>query len=296
MLSMGGKEILIKVVAQVVPTHTMGCFLLPKSLCEDLEGMMRNLWWGQQNQETKMAWVGWKKMCKSKRQGGMGFRNLQAFNLAMLAKQGWCLLSNPTSLVARIYKAKYYPYGDVLGVKLGSNPSYARRSIFSSLEVIRRGSRWRVGNGKLIHIWEDKWLPTPTTYRVCSPPRLFNDFPMVSSLIDEDTRCWKTDIVRSLFLPFEAQTILNIPLSFNLPEDTIGWIGNNRGVFSIKSVYYVALALVDPSVEVKSSNGDYRTPPPPLEGDVAIETTCKNQSFRLEGLYEWTAYSTKLGK
>ena len=37
-------------------------------------------------------------------------------------------------------------------------------------------------------------------------------------------------------------------------------------------------------------------PPPPLEGDVAIETTCKNQSFRLEGLYEWTAYSTKLGK
>ena len=60
-------------------------------------------------------------MCKAKRQGGMGFRNLQAFNLAMLAKQGWRLLSNPTSLVARIYKAKYYSYGDVLGAKLGSN-------------------------------------------------------------------------------------------------------------------------------------------------------------------------------
>ena len=37
-------------------------------------------------------------------------------------------------------------------------------------------------------------------------------------------------------------------------------------------------------------------PSPPLEVDVAIETTCKNQSFCLEGLYEWTAYSTKLGK
>ena len=83
---------------------------------------------------------------------------------------------------------------------------------------------------------------------------------MVSSLIDEDTRRWKIDIVRSLFLSFEAQTILNIPLSFNLPEDTIGWIGNNRGVFSIKSAYYVALALMDPSVEAESSNGEYRTP------------------------------------
>ena len=84
---------------------------------------------------------------------------------------------------------------------------------------------------------------------------------MVSSLIDKDTRRWKADIVRSLFLPFEAQTILNIPLSFNLPEDTIGWIENKRGVFSVKSAYYVALALVDPSVKAESSNGDYRTPP-----------------------------------
>ena len=58
----------------------------------------------------------------------MGFRNLQAFNLAMLAKQGWRLLMNPNSLVARVYKAKYYPHGDVLNASLGSRPSYAWRS------------------------------------------------------------------------------------------------------------------------------------------------------------------------
>ena len=116
-----------------------------------------------------MAWVGWKKMCKSKIQSGMGFRNLQAFNLAMLAKQAWRQLTNPSSLVAQIYRAKYYPSCDVMGAKLGSSPSYAWRSIYNSLEVIRRGTRWRVGNGKLIHIWEDKWLPIPTTHKVCSP-------------------------------------------------------------------------------------------------------------------------------
>ena len=140
----------------------------------------------------------------------------------MLTKQGWRLISNPKSLVAQIYRARYYPHGDVFHSKLGSSPSFTWRSIYNRLEVVKRGIRWRVGNGKRILIWEDKWLPTPTTYKVMSPPpplKSFNDYPRVSALIDRDTKMWKGDVVRSLFLPFEARTILNIPLCHSLPED-----------------------------------------------------------------------------
>ena len=42
LLSIGEKKILIKVVVQAVSTYIMGCFLLPKGLCEEIEGMMRN--------------------------------------------------------------------------------------------------------------------------------------------------------------------------------------------------------------------------------------------------------------
>ena len=167
---MGGREILINPVAQAIPTYTMSCFQIPKSLCDEIEDMMRKFWWGQRGQESKIAWVSQKKMCMSKLNGGMSFRNLQAFNLAMLAKQGWGLILNPNSLVAQIYKIRYYLHGDIFRAKLGSSPSYTWRSIFNGLEVVKRGTRWRVGNVNRIHIWEDKWLPTPTTYKVISPP------------------------------------------------------------------------------------------------------------------------------
>ena len=41
LLSQGGREILIKAVLQAMPTFTMGCFKIPKSLCKDIEALIR---------------------------------------------------------------------------------------------------------------------------------------------------------------------------------------------------------------------------------------------------------------
>lgn len=63
---------------------------------------------------------------------GLGFGDLVSFNKALLAKQIWRLLQNPTSLAARIIRAKYYPSKTVLEAKLGNRPSFALRSINGS--------------------------------------------------------------------------------------------------------------------------------------------------------------------
>ena len=81
---------------------------------------------------------------------------------------------------------------------------------------------------------------------------------MVSALIDYDTKRWRANLVKSIFLPFEAKTILNIPISYNLLEDKIIWAGNMKGVFTVKSAYYVALNMVDSSEEGESFCGDPR--------------------------------------
>ena len=112
----------------------------------------------------------------------------------------------------------------------------------------------------MIHIWDDKWLPTPSTYKVVSPPKDFGDFPMVSALIDTDTKRWKRDRLENIFLPFEVETILNIPISFHLPDDSIIWVGNKKGSFSIKNAYYVARRILEKEDHGESSLGDVCAP------------------------------------
>jgi hypothetical protein len=142
-LSKAGREILIKAVAQAIPTYSMSCFLLPKTWCSDLNGMMAKYWWGQQDTARKIHWVKWESMCTDKSVGGLGFKKLHLFNRVLLAKQGWRLLQAPHSLFGQLFKAKYFPSCSFLEASLGSNPSYLWRSILAGWEVLKKGVDWQ---------------------------------------------------------------------------------------------------------------------------------------------------------
>ena len=62
-------------------------------------------------------------MSQPKGMGGLGFKDFELFNLAMLARQAWTLLQQPETLSARLLKSIYYPDSSVLHANLGAQPS-----------------------------------------------------------------------------------------------------------------------------------------------------------------------------
>ncbi|XP_024041979.1 uncharacterized protein LOC112099106 [Citrus clementina] len=166
--SSGGKEVLIKAVAQAVPAYAMSVFKFPIELCDDIQMAMAKFWWRSKEDKRGIHWARWEKMSQAKSRGGLGFREMSSFNQALMAKQRWRLLQYPHLLVTKVLKARYFQKSDFLRAQAGSNPSYIWRSILWGTHVLQKGIRWRIGNGEQIHICRDNWIPRPETFRPLS--------------------------------------------------------------------------------------------------------------------------------
>jgi hypothetical protein len=111
-LSRAGKDIFLKSVVQAIATHIMSCFEVSVSTCDRMRRAIADFWWGVEGGRKKMHWRSWDWLSAPKSMGGLGFRDLVLFNQAMLGRQGWRLLTEPSSLCARVLKGRYFPNGD----------------------------------------------------------------------------------------------------------------------------------------------------------------------------------------
>ena len=124
---------------------------------------------------------------------------MQAFNLALLAKQGWRTISNPTSLVAQVLKAKYFPNSTFWKASRHTNSSVIWKSIWDALGVLELGTGWQIGNGCSISVWNDQWIPRPVTFKPISPClNVDHESFMVSDLLTP-AGSWNIDLVNFIF-------------------------------------------------------------------------------------------------
>lgn len=102
---------------------------------------IRKFWWGSEKDEHKgMMWKSWKYLCHPKKQGGIGFRDLHAFNLALVAKQAWRVITKPKSLLSRVLKAKYFLRTDPMKLPAKPGISYMWCSLLQGIRLVKTRS------------------------------------------------------------------------------------------------------------------------------------------------------------
>ncbi|XP_071924161.1 uncharacterized mitochondrial protein AtMg00310-like [Coffea arabica] len=166
LLSQAGKEVLLKSVIMALPIYVMSCCMLPKDLCRKISSEMAKFWWGQREKEHRIHLLSWGRLADGKAERGLGFRELHEFNLVLLAKQLWRILTRPNLLMSKVTRARYFKGTSIWAMKSQSTDSWYWRSLLKARELLEEGIRKRVGDGKSIDIWEDRWLPNTENGKV----------------------------------------------------------------------------------------------------------------------------------
>ncbi|XP_019197734.1 PREDICTED: uncharacterized protein LOC109191563 [Ipomoea nil] len=242
-LSKAGKEVMLKSVAQALPIFTMSVFLLPGRLCDKIEKLFNRYWWGGGVSNGRgVHWMTWSRLSVPKCRGGLGFRRLHEFNIALLAKQGWRLLTTSHSLVRQLLKAKYFPKCEFMEASISNNPSYMWRSIMAGQSVLREVLARRIGDGKATKIWSWPWLADPSNASLITSLVDALREATVSGLMNERGQ-WDEEILNDLFEEADVRRIIATPIANHLP-DSWRWVGDIRGAYSVKHGYKILTAVV----------------------------------------------------
>ncbi|XP_013624921.1 uncharacterized protein LOC125583303 [Brassica napus] len=191
-------------------------------------------WWDAEPDKKKMCWVAWEVITTPKAAGGLGVRDIQAFNTALLAKQAWRIVSKPDCLLSKILRAKYCSKAPFLQVESPKTASHGWRGILKGRNLLLTNLSKVIGDGESTRIWKDPWLRMTTPMRPIGPVCEENQDLVVADLLCRGSREWNVTRIVSL-LPQYLPNIMSIKPSVLGAPDSFGWLASKSGNYTAKS-------------------------------------------------------------
>ncbi|XP_074336387.1 uncharacterized protein LOC141673535 [Apium graveolens] len=166
-------------------------------------------------------------MSYTKSKGGLGFRNLHGFNIALLGKHIWNFMRNPDSLVAKVFKERYFSDKHVLKANKGQGSSLIWTGLWQAKEELSSGFRRVLGNVESIAATTDPWLRNKTDFQVEQVQMYEGRDEKVASLFMPGEKKWNTTLVRHNFVQEDADAILETLIPQRDVADQVVWVHEN---------------------------------------------------------------------
>lgn len=150
--STSGKDLMLKTMAQALPMYVMSMLKLPREVCNRLMAMMMHFWLAGFGEGKDVHWCLKDRIMRRKEIHGLGFKDMELFSYAMLAKQARNLICKPNILCAKFLRRLYHPYLKFARAKCSQKGSWSWKGLCKGLEIIKDGCVWSIGNGRNVNI------------------------------------------------------------------------------------------------------------------------------------------------
>ncbi|MCH80955.1 putative ribonuclease H protein [Trifolium medium] len=233
---------------------------MPVKVWREVVKMQRSFLWGGLSIRKRICWVKWTDICKPKKEGGLGIRDLRLVNISLLAKWHWKLLVESDELW-KVVVAKY-GVGALGNVGLeGLNPRPISSVWWGEICRLDKGIGWfsqvavkKLGNGNSIKFWKDVWVGEQCLAQRFS--RLFgisvqqDEFIRnVGSWVNGEWR-WGLSWRKNFFVWEQTlvQELLDLISNVAITDADDGWIWIPERVegFLVKSLYVYLDRLLSP--------------------------------------------------
>nr|GEW28659.1 RNA-directed DNA polymerase, eukaryota, reverse transcriptase zinc-binding domain protein [Tanacetum cinerariifolium] len=189
--------------------------------------MLKGFLWCQGELAKGKAKVSWEAVCKPKNQGGLGIKDLGVWNEVLMVKHLWNVaVKKDTLWVKWIYMEKLKGKS-IWKAQHDSQSSVGWKNIMSLRDKVRKHIRRKLGNGKSVNVWHDRWcsvspLSDFITTRDMYDARLRNECT-VKEVIHEGRWKWPAEWSNDV-MKFDQ---LQVPMLREDMEDKAVWKSEN---------------------------------------------------------------------
>lgn len=201
---------------------------IPQAFIKKIQHCQRSFIWGDSLEKKHLHYIRWCILTKDKRFGGLGLRNLPIMNKACLAKLGWKLKTNNTSLWCRLMKSKYISrYLNSGSFIAKASDSYMWKMIVDLRPKLDSMSYWEVGNNLTIRMWDGAWVSPGVFLKDLANTHLDSNrrLPLMENLLNADgTWNWTliskisplTFLIRFVLFPLLLHLLLFLTAAFGV--------------------------------------------------------------------------------